>query len=173
MQDFKGARMRVYNAASERMAYLVGAQPTTIQVIDLGKAIDAGEFDLMFTSSWTAVDATAWSKMKYYYQVNAWLPKNMVFISRKVFESLDQDSQQKLLTAARVAEERGWLLSRDMDRAYEEQIRAQGVRLATIAPDVRTSLDRVGLTIMREWLRRAGKGEMTLLMRYSTERARN
>lgn len=173
MQDFKGLRMRVYNPTSERVAQLIGALPTTIQAIDVSKAIEVGEFDSMFTSSWTGVDTRAWTKMNYYYQANAWFPKNMVFISRKAFERLDKESQQKLLAAARVAEQRGWQLSRDTDRSSEEQLRARGVHVERIAPSIRSSFDRVGLTVMREWLRYAGREEQAVLIRYTTERARN
>jgi TRAP-type C4-dicarboxylate transport system substrate-binding protein len=170
MQDFKGMRMRVYNSASERIAQLIGARPITIQAVDLGKALDEEKFDMMLTSSWTGVDMKAWSKLKYYYQVNAWLPKNMVFISKTVFNRLDADTQQKLLLAARTAEQRGWMLSESTDRTYEDVIRAHGMRVDKIDPLIRSALDRLGETFTTEWLRQAAQNEWTLLMKYSNGR---
>jgi TRAP-type C4-dicarboxylate transport system substrate-binding protein len=171
MQDFKGLRMRAYNPATERISELIGAKPVTIQVVDLAKAIAEEKLDLMLTSSWTGVDTKAWSRLQYYYKVNAWIPKNIVFVNRKLFDKLDAATQKKLFEAARVAEQRGWKLSRDSDQDYEAQLSANRINVSHMDPFIRRYLDRIGENLAREWLKKAGSEELKILLQYTTDRS--
>ena len=171
MQDFKGMRMRAYNPATVRISELIGARPVTIQVVDLAKAIADEKLDLMLTSSWTGVDVKAWSRLQYYYKVNAWIPKNMVFVSRKVFDKLDVATQKKLFDAARVAEQRGWKLSQNSDQDYEAQLSANRIHVSNMDPLIRRYLDRIGENLTREWLKQAGSEELKILLKYTTDRS--
>ncbi|NEX62140.1 TRAP transporter substrate-binding protein [Noviherbaspirillum galbum] len=171
--DFKGLRMRVYSPATERFSQLTGAVPVTIQVVDLQKAIADDQLDLMLTSSWTGVETQAWSRLKNYYRVNAWIPKNMVFMRQDTFERLDPETQKKMLDLAKVAEQRGWQASRESDQEYENKLSANGVSIQQLDPFMRRSLDRIGETLAREWLKKAGSEELKVLLRYTTERSMN
>jgi TRAP-type transport system periplasmic protein len=171
IQDFKNLRMRTYNPATVRISELIGAKPVTIQVVDLTKAIADEKLDLMITSSWTGVETHAWSKLQHYYKISAWIPKNVVFINKKIFDRLDGAAQKKMMEAAQVAEERGWKLSRDSDRQFEEQLAANRMNVANIDPLMRRYLDRIGETLAREWLKQAGNDELNVLLSYTTERS--
>lgn len=171
IQDFRGLRMRAYNPATERIAELLRAKPVTIQVIELGKAIADGKLDLMLTSSWTGVETRAWTTLPHYYKVSAWIPKNIVFIRRDVFERLDDAARTTLVAQAREAEERGWRMSRDSDLEFERQLAANKVQIAPLDFFLRQHLDRVGEALAREWLKQAGNEELNILLRYTTERS--
>jgi TRAP-type C4-dicarboxylate transport system substrate-binding protein len=171
IRDFTGRSMRVYTPATERIAELLGARPVTFQVVDLGKALAAGRIELMLTSSWTGVDTRAWRSMKYYYKVNAWLPKNMVFISKPIFDALSEGDRKQLLDAARTAEQRGWQMSQESDAEYERELRNNGIRIAGLDFMIRTYLDRIGETVAREWLKKAGPNELKVLLKYTVERS--
>jgi TRAP-type C4-dicarboxylate transport system substrate-binding protein len=169
--DFRGRRMRTYNPATERIAELVGAHPVKLEVMDLANAIADGKLDLMITSSWTGVETKAWSGLPHYYRVSAWIPKNAVFISRKIFDRFDGATQKNLIEAARVAEERGWKMSRESDRQYETQLAANRVEVSNIDPFMRRYLDRLGENLAREWLKQAGTEELKVLLQYTSERS--
>jgi TRAP-type C4-dicarboxylate transport system substrate-binding protein len=171
MKDFKGLSMRTYNHATVRIAELIGAKPVTIQVIDLSRAIADGKLDLMLTSSWTGVETKSWSRMQHYYKVNAWFPKNVVFVSKKVFDGLDADAKKKLLTLAETAEQRGWKLSQNSDQDFESQLAANKIHVSNIDPFIRRYLDRIGENLAREWLKQAGNDELKVLLKYTTERS--
>jgi TRAP-type transport system periplasmic protein len=173
IRDFTGRNMRVYSPTTERIAELVGARAVTVQVVDLAKAVAANRVELMLTSSWTGVDTKAWRSMRYYYKVNAWLPKNMVFIRKNVFERLSIPDQKVVLDTARVAEARGWRLSRESDLGYEKQLSSNKVQVLGMDFMIRTYLDRVGETVTREWLRKAGNTELNVLLKYTTDRSLN
>lgn len=169
--DFKGLRMRAYNPATERIAELVHAKPVTIQVVDLANAIADGQLDLMITSSWTGVETKAWSRLGHYYKVSAWIPKNIVFINKSIFDKLDAASRNALLDLAKQAEERGWKLSENSDREYEAQLTANKINVSTMDFFLRQYLDRIGETLAREWLKQAGHDELKVLLQYTTDRS--
>ena len=170
-RDFSGRAMRVYNPTTERIAELVGARAVSVQVVDLSKAIAAKRVELMLTSSWTGVDTKAWRALNYYYKVNAWLPKNMIFIRKDMFESLSTADRKIVHDAARVAEARGWKMSQDSDLGYEKQLTANHVKVLGMDFMIRSYLDRVGENVAREWLKKAGVTELQVLLKYTTERS--
>lgn len=173
--DFKGLKMRSYNAATERISQLIGASPITIQVIDLAKAIADKKVDLMLTSSWTGGDTKAWTGMKYYYKVNAWIPKNIVFINKTVFAKLNSDSRKKILAAALEAEIRGWKLCKDKDAEFESQLVSHGIAVSGIDPYIRNYLDLAGEKLAREQLKTTSIDDAQtlaqILVQYTLERA--
>lgn len=171
LADFKGMRMRSYNPASERIAQLAMATAVPVQVIDLEKAIASDKLDLMITSSWTGVETKAWSKMAYYYQANAWIPKNIVFISQKVFSKLAAETQKTMMDAAQAAEKRGWNMSRDSDAGFENQLRNNKIKVDRVDALLRNNLDRLGEQFVREWLKTASSEEVSILLKYTTERS--
>jgi TRAP-type C4-dicarboxylate transport system substrate-binding protein len=169
--DFKGQRMRAYSPATERISELIGAKSVTIQVVDLSKAIAEEKLDLMLTSAWTGVETKAWTKLRYYYKVNSWFPKNIVFIDKKIFDKLDADTKKKLFEAARAAEKRGWQLSQSTNQDYENQLAINKINISTMDPLIRIYLDRIGERLAREWLRQAGPEELKILLKYTTDRS--
>jgi TRAP-type C4-dicarboxylate transport system substrate-binding protein len=171
IRDFSGRTMRVYNPTTERIAELVGARGVNVQVVDLAKAIGAKRVELMLTSSWTGVDTKAWRTLNYYYKVNAWLPKNMVFIRKEVFGRLTAADRKVVHDAAKVAEARGWQMSQESDLGYEKQLAANHVKVLGMDFMIRSYLDRIGETVAREWLKKAGTTELQVLLKYTTERS--
>jgi TRAP-type C4-dicarboxylate transport system substrate-binding protein len=171
IRDFSGRAMRVYNPTTERIAELVGARTVSVQAVDLSKAISGKRVELMLTSSGTGVDTKAWRAMNYYYKVNAWLPKNMVFIRKEAFGRLTPADRKVMLDAARVAEARGWQLSQESDLGFEKQLAANHIKVAGMDFMIRSYLDRVGETVAREWLKKAGTTELQVLLKYTTERS--
>lgn len=171
IRDFSGRTMRVYNPTTQRIAELIGARPVTVQVVDLAKAISAKRVEMMLTSSWTGIDTKAWRTMDYYYKVNAWLPKNMVFIREDTLARLPEADRKILMDAARVAEARGWQLSQESDEIYEKQLVSNYVKVAGMDFMIRSYLDRIGETVAREWLKKAGVAELQVLLKYTTDRS--
>lgn len=171
IRDFSGRAMRVYNPITERIAELVGARTVSVQAVDLAKAIGAKRVELMLTSSGTGVDTKAWRAMNYYYKVNAWLPKNMVFLRKDAFGRMTAADRKVVLDAAKVAEARGWQMSQESDLSQEKQLAANRMKLSGMDFMIRSYLDRIGETVAREWLKNAGNTELQVLLKYTTERS--
>ena len=154
--DLKGTKMRAYNPATSRIAQLVGAQPTTIQLAELGQALATGTVENFLTSSASGVEMKLYESVKHFYSVNAWLPKNAIVVSAKAFDTLDKATQDALLKAAAAAEARGFATSEQKNDEYLKELAAKGMKVAAPSPTLAAELKKVGETMTAEWLKQAG-----------------
>ena len=154
--DLKGTKMRAYNPATSRIAQLAGAQPTTIQLAELGQALATGTVENFLTSSASGIENKLFESVKYFYRVNAWLPKNAVVVSQKAFDALDKPTQDAVLKAAAAAQDRGWKLSEAKDTEYQKELAAKGMKVADPSPALKKDLKAIGDKLAAEWLASAG-----------------
>jgi TRAP-type C4-dicarboxylate transport system substrate-binding protein len=154
--DMKGLKMRTYNPYTSRIAELAGAQPVTIQAAELAQAFATGAVNANITSGATGYDTKAWEVVKNYYDTQAWLPKNIVFVNKQAFDGLDKATQQALLKAAADAEARGWKTSEEKNKWYLEQMAKNGMSVAPPSAQLKTDFRKIGDTMTAEWLATAG-----------------
>ena len=154
--DMKGLKMRTYNPATSRIAELAGAQPVTIQAAELAQAMATGAVNANITSGATGYDTKAWEQVKYFYDTQAWLPKNIVFVSQKAFDALDKASQNAVLKAATAAEARGWKVSEEKTAFYLGELKKNGMTVAPPSPALKAGLKKIGDTMTAEWVKTAG-----------------
>ena len=154
--DMKGLKMRTYNPYTSRIAELAGAQPVTIQAAELAQAFATGAVNANITSGATGYDTKAWEVVKNYYDTQAWLPKNVVFVNRKAFDALDKPSQEALLKAAAAAEARGWKVSEEKNAWYLDQFRKNGMTVSPPSPQLKSDFQKIGQTMTEEWIKTAG-----------------
>ncbi|QUP53310.1 C4-dicarboxylate ABC transporter [Ralstonia syzygii] len=173
LSDLRGHHLRTYNAAQKHIADLYGAQAVQVEAADLGAAIAGGRIDTMLTSPSTGLETRAGQRLTYYYKVNAWIPKNAVFVSEARFAKLSPAAQQAVLKLAAEYEKRGWEASRQTYEHDEVELAKTGVRV--LAPDVTLLGDmrRLGERLTREWLHTAGTEEVDILLNYEHKRKLN
>jgi TRAP-type C4-dicarboxylate transport system substrate-binding protein len=156
LADMKGLKLRTYNPATSRIAELAGAQPVTIQAAELAQAMATGAVNANITSGATGYDSKAWEQVKYFYDAQAWLPKNIVFANEKAFSALDKPAQDAVLKAAADAETRGWKTSQEKTQWYLEQLAKNGMTVAPPSPAFAAELKKIGDTMTGEWIKQAG-----------------
>ena len=78
------------------------------------------------SSGSTGYDSKTYESIKYWYDTQAWLPKNAIIVNQKAFDALDKPTQDAVLKAAADAETRGWKLSRGEERLVQEGAGRQG-----------------------------------------------
>ncbi len=154
--DLRGTKMRAYNPATSRIAQLVKAQPATIQLAELGQALATGAVDNFLTSTASGIENKLYEQTKFFYDVNAWVPKNAVIVSQKALDGLDPATRDAVLKAAEAAEVRAWKNSEQKDREYASQLAANGMKVASPSPQFQAELKAVGDTMTAEWLKSAG-----------------
>ena len=154
--DMKGLKMRTYNPATSRIAELAGAQPVTIQAAELAQAMATGAVNANMTSAATGYDSKAWEQVKFFYDAQAWLPKNVVFVNQKAFDALDKSEQAAVLKAAAEAEARGWKVAKEKTEWYVDQLKKNGMTVAPPAPALTGDLKKIGDTMTGEWAKQAG-----------------
>ena len=84
--DMKGLKWRAYSPATSKIAELVGAQPVTVQAAEVSQALATGVIDSYMSSGATGFDSKTYEQLKYFYDAQAWLPKNAVIVNAKAFD---------------------------------------------------------------------------------------
>jgi TRAP-type C4-dicarboxylate transport system substrate-binding protein len=155
--DLKGVKWRAYSPATARIAELVGAQPVTVQAAELSQAMATGLVESYMSSGATGFDTKTYEHIKYWYDTQAWLPKNAVIVNRRAFDALDKPTQDALLKAAADAEVRGLEASKKANTESLDKLRANGMTIVSPPPAQLTAdMKKVGETMLKEWLDKAG-----------------
>ena len=154
--DLKGIKWRAYSPATSRIAELVNAQPVTVQAAELSQAMATGVIESYMSSGSTGYDTKTYEYIKYFYDTQAWLPKNAVLVNKAAYDALDKPAQAALLKAAAEAETRGWALSKSKNTEYLELLKKNGMNILPPPPQLKADLKKVGDTMLQEWLQKAG-----------------
>lgn len=164
--DFRGTQMRTYSPTTLRIAELLGAKPVDVAMVDVGKALSEGRMDNMITSALTGVENKVWGQIRYYYEINAWFPKNVVFVSSKAFDALKPEARSMVLNAAADAQTRGWLASQVLAGSATEELRQNGISIDRIPSDLELEIKRMGEKFSREWVRSVGNEANAIFVPY-------
>ncbi len=164
--DLKGVKWRAYSPSTARIAELVGAQPVTVQAAELSQAMATGVVESYMSSGSTGFDTKTYEHIKYWYDTQAWLPKNAVIVNRKSFDALDKPTQDAVLKAAADAEARGWAASKKVNTEVLEKLKANGMQIMQPSAALKADMKKVGDTMLKEWLDKAGPEGQQLVDAY-------
>ena len=154
--DLKGVKWRAYNPQTSRIAELVGAQPVTIQAAELSQALATGVVESYMSSGSTGFDTKTYEHIKYWYDTQAWLPKNVVIVNKAALDALDAPTRQAVLKAAADAEVRGLAASKRANTESLDKLKANGMSIITPSAQLKADMKKVGDTMLAEWLQNAG-----------------
>jgi len=169
--DMRGIKWRAYSPATTRMGELMQAQPVTVQPAELSQALTTGVVEAFMTSTQTGVDSRAYEQVKYFYDLQAGLPKNAVFVNAKAFQALGTEQQQVVMKAAQAAEERGWRLSNEWNEASKKTLREKGMTVSEPSPTLRADVQRMGQLLLQDWQKKAGSEAAAIVTQYQQLRA--
>ncbi|WP_316863163.1 TRAP transporter substrate-binding protein [uncultured Cohaesibacter sp.] len=165
--DVKGLKFRAYNATTSKIAEAFGMVPTKIEAAELSQAFATGVAESMISSGATGYDRKLWEHVKYYYDVKAWLPRNMVIVNAKAWSRLDDKVKAVVTEAAANAEAKCWAKSEELDTWYVEQFKEKGMSVAPASPEMKKAFEEAGEALKAEWLERAGEKGAAVLKAYS------
>jgi TRAP-type transport system periplasmic protein len=154
--DLKGVKWRAYNPATSRIAELVGAQPVTVQAAEVSQAFATGVAESMMSSGSTGWDAKLHEHVKYWYDTQAWLPRNLIVVNKAALDALDAPTKQALLKAAADAEARGLAASRRANTESLDKLKGGGMNILPPPPALAADMKKIGDTLLKEWLEKAG-----------------
>jgi TRAP-type C4-dicarboxylate transport system substrate-binding protein len=166
VEDMKGLSWRVYNASTQRIGEIIGADPVNIQAADLRPALATGLLHAFMTSPVTGYDVRVWEKMGYFYDARAWIPKNITMANKAAFDALDRPTQEAVLKTAAAAEARGWRRSQEKATWYMQQLVAHGMIVTPPGPVLQRQLQEIGERLTGEWLMRAGAEGLSVIQAY-------
>ncbi len=154
--DMKGVKFRAYNAATARIAELGGMAPVQIEAAELSQALATGVVESFISSGSTGVDSKVWESLTHFYDVQAWLPRNTVFINKDVWNGLDDATRQVVSGCGDKAAAEGAATSRALTAGYLKTLADNGMKVQGPSDALRTALEGYGATMIDEWLAKAG-----------------
>lgn len=167
--DLNGVKFRTYNAATARLAELMGAIPTIVEAVEIPQAFATGIVDAMVTSGATGVRAKAWDFVDNFYDLNAWLPKNMVIVNTRMLRSLPAKERDALMKAAALAEARGWDMSREAAESSIKTLSESRMNVLQPSDELVSELKELGRQMVQEWQETAGADGKALLDAYTAK----
>lgn len=168
-EDLQGVKFRAYNTATARIAELAGMAPVQIEAAELSQALATGVVDSMITSGSTGVDSKVWESVSHFYDVQAWLPRNLVFVNKSAFEGLDEETQNVLLECGETAGEEGTRMAEELTGGYLDELRANGMTVEPPSDQLREELAVFGETMTEEWIASAGEDGAAIIEAYRAQ----
>ncbi len=165
--DLKGIKWRAYSPATSRIAELVGAQPVTVQAAEVSQAFATGVTESMMSSGSTGWDSKLYEHVKYWYDTQAWLPKNAVIMNKAAYDALDPATRQAVLKAGADAETRGWAASQRANTETLEKLKGAGMQILPPSGQLKADMKKVGETMLKEWVDKAGAEGKQLVDAYA------
>jgi TRAP-type transport system periplasmic protein len=164
--DLRGIKWRAYSPATAKIAELIGAQPVTVQASELSQALATGVVDSYMSSGATGYDTKTYEHVKYWYDTQAWLPKNAIIVNKKAFDALDAPTQQALLKAAAEAETRGWKTSQEKNEFYKKSLAEKGMKILPPSAKLMSDMRQVGGLMLSDWQKKAGPDGAAIVEAY-------
>lgn len=156
IEDLRGMKWRAYNVGTNKIGEAVGAQSVTVQAAELPQALATGVVNAFMSSGGTGYDSKVWESLKYFYDVQAWIPKNLTVVNKAAYERLDAPTKAALQKAATTAEARGWKAWEEKTNWYLAQLKANGMTVAPPSPELKAGFQKIGAQLTEEWLKKAG-----------------
>ena len=166
VDDLKGTKFRTYSPLTARLAELLGASPTVIQVPEVPQMFATGAVQAMITSSATGTSTKAWEFVKNYYKTSAFHPKNVVVVNQRAFARLPKDQQAALTKAAASAEKRGWEMSKAREKEGDETLAKNGMSVREPDAAMKARFQKIGEQMAQEWQKSAGAEGQAILKAY-------
>tara|TARA_R110001583_G_scaffold17679_2_gene71311 strand:- start:96935 stop:97909 length:975 start_codon:yes stop_codon:yes gene_type:complete len=166
VEDLKGLKFRAYNTTTSQLAQLTGMVATQVEVPEIPTAFATGIVEAMMTSPSTGANSKAWDFVDNFYDVQAWLPKNMVIVNAKSFDHLSADVQKAVMDAAAKAEERGWKMSMNEADVKKAILKENGMNVAAPSAELKDGLSKVGDKMVADWLKETGAEGQAIIDAY-------
>lgn len=154
--EMKGIKFRSYNNATARLAELTGMLPVAIEAAEISQAFATGVADSMVSSGSTGYDRKVWESLNYFYDVQAWLPRNYMIINSDIWNGTSEANKNVITACANIAEYAGTWRAKEYTGFTLQGLRDGGMTVAPPSDQMRTELEAVGATMTAEWLEAAG-----------------
>lgn len=167
--DMSGIKFRAYNAATARIAELAGMAPVQIEAAELSQALATGVAEAFISSGSTGVDSKVWESLTHFYDVQAWLPRNVIVANKDAFEALDETVRKAVMDCGAAAAERGATKSEELTAGYLKTLADNGMKVSGPSDQLRADLAAFGATMSDEWVKAAGDDGKAIIDAYKAK----
>jgi len=163
VSDLKGVKMRGQTPIVARLAELTGAVPVNVQFVEVPQAFATGVITAMITAGSNGAETQAWEYTKYYYDISAYHPRNVVAVNARAWKALPEDVRAKVLEVAKRAEARGWEKAVELQKTSTATLAEHGMKVEQPSPELLSGFKKIGDQIIAEWAKKAGPDGATLV----------
>ena len=167
--DMTGIKFRAYNSATARIAELAGMVPVQVEAAELSQALATGVAESFVSSGSTGVDSKVWESLTHFYDVQAWLPRNTVFVNKDSFAALDDASKAALMDCGAKAAAAGEAKAQELTGGYLKTLAENGMTVAEPSDQLRQDLKDFGETMTEEWIAAAGDKGKAIVDAYKAQ----
>jgi TRAP-type C4-dicarboxylate transport system substrate-binding protein len=165
-EDLAGLKFRAYNAATARLAELADMQPVQIEAAELSQALATGVTEAFISSGATGYDESVWEHLSHFYTVDAWLPRNTVFVNRDAWDGVSEEHRQVMRDCAETAAAEGLAQAKELTEFYLDGLREGGMTVEEPQNELREDLREFGQVMTDEWLEQTGERGATIVDAY-------
>jgi TRAP-type C4-dicarboxylate transport system substrate-binding protein len=156
LADMAGVKVRSYNTATARLAELTGMAPISIEAAEISQALSAGVISSLITSAVTGQDSKAWEQLDHFYEVKAWMPRNVVFVNKAAWDGLSDKNKGVFTDCATKAEKAGLEKSVAANDAALDVLKKNGMKVLQPSEQLAKELSKIGETMTEEWIAKSG-----------------
>ena len=167
--DMKGIKFRSYSTATARLAELTGMLPVQIEAAEISQAFATGVADSMVSSGSTGYDRKVWEHLNNFYIVDAWLPRNIVFVNMDAWNGLSDEAKTAMNDCAAAAKAEGLARSKDYTDFTLNGLREGGMTVEPANDTMMGELKAIGETMTAEWLETAGDAGKAIVDTYKSQ----
>ncbi|MEM1399076.1 MAG: TRAP transporter substrate-binding protein [Pseudomonadota bacterium] len=164
--DMEGIRFRAYNAATARIADLAGMEPVQIEAAELSQALATGVAESFISSGSTGYDRKVWEHLTHFYDVQAWLPRNTVFVNKESYDALGDEAKAAIMDCGAQAAADGLAKAKELTSFYLEGLAEGGMTIAEPGDTLKAELGEFGKIMADEWLEAAGDSGKAIIDAY-------
>lgn len=165
--DMSGIKFRAYNAATARIAELAGMVPVQIEAAELSQALATGVAEAFISSGATGYDRKVWEHLTHFYDVQAWLPRNTVFVNKDAYNALDAATQKVVMDCGAKAAADGLAKAKELTDFYLKGLAEGGMKVQPPGDALKAELTEFGKTMTGEWLEAAGDDGKAIMDAYA------
>lgn len=151
----KGLKTRTYDENGALFMEAVNATSYPLPFSEVYSSLATGVIDSVLTSTPTAVDAKFWEVLDYYAPVNITMATDLVTVNLNEFNKLDEETQEKILQAAKEVEDWMWEAVAEQDREMESISAENGITIVAPSQEFLDDLSEITNDIREDWLRKA------------------
>ena len=166
---WRATKFRSYSTATARLAELTGMLPVQIEAAEISQAFATGVADSMVSSGATGYDRKVWEHLNYFYIVDAWLPRNAVFVNMDAWNGLSDDAKAVMNECAATAKAEGLQRSKDYTQFTLDGLKEGGMTVTNASDTLTGELQAIGATMTEEWLATAGDDGKAIVDAYKAQ----
>ncbi|EEX13751.1 bacterial extracellular solute-binding protein, family 7 [Citreicella sp. SE45] len=169
IEGMKGVKFRSYSAATAKMAELTGALPVQVEAAELSQALATGVAESFISSGATGYDRKVWEHLSHFYEVDAWLPRNAVFVNLDAWNDLSDEAKTVITDCGATAAAEGLQKSIDYTNFTLDELKKNGMSVERASDHLMGQLQEMGEVMTAEWLETAGDDGKAIVDAYKGE----